>query len=57
MKDSHSGDCQWLHKQIEKYPLIKYPFDLERLPDDGIYFFMKKGRFGDMVAPSPGLSG
>ena len=43
MKDSHSGDCQWLHKQIEKYPLIKYPFDLERLPDDGIYFFYEKG--------------
>jgi hypothetical protein len=42
-KNDHSINCQWLHMQLKKLPLIRYPFDLARLPDDGIYFFYEKG--------------
>lgn len=43
IRNNHSADCQWLHEQIERLPLIKYPFDIEKLPDDGIYFFYEDG--------------
>ena len=43
LTDDYSSDCQWLHEQIERLPLIKYPFDLDNLPDDGIYFFYEDG--------------
>lgn len=42
-RNDYSINCQWLHKQLEKLPLMRYPFDLARLPDDGIYFFYEKG--------------
>jgi len=35
--------CKWLHEQLEKLPLIKYPFRLEQLPRNGIYFFYEEG--------------
>lgn len=35
--------CQWLHNLLEDLPLIKYPFDVEKLPDNGVYFFYEKG--------------
>ena len=38
-----SNLCKWLHEQIEQLPLIRFPFRLERLPTDGIYFFYEKG--------------
>jgi hypothetical protein len=31
--------CKWLHENIEQLPLIKWPFKLEQLPENGIYFF------------------
>ena len=31
--------CKWLHENLEQLPLIKYPFELEKLPSNGIYFF------------------
>lgn len=34
--------CEWLHSQLEELPLIKYPFELEILPEGGIYFFYEK---------------
>ncbi len=37
--------CQWLHEQIEKLPLVKFPFKLESLPENGIYFFYEDGEF------------
>lgn len=43
MKDYNSINCEWLHKQLEKLPLFRYPFDLNKLPDDGIYFFYERG--------------
>jgi hypothetical protein len=35
--------CKWLHEQLEELPLIKFPFDLEQLPENGIYFFYEDG--------------
>lgn len=38
-----SENCKWLHVQLEKSPFIRYPFKLESLPRNGIYFFYEKG--------------
>ncbi|MCL4417807.1 MAG: hypothetical protein M1371_10250 [Actinobacteria bacterium] len=35
--------CKWIHQQLEQLPLIKYPFDINKLPDNGIYFFYENG--------------
>jgi len=35
--------CKWLHEQLEQLPLIRFPFELEQLPKNGIYFFYEKG--------------
>jgi hypothetical protein len=35
--------CKWIHEQLEQLPLIKYPFDINKLPDNGIYFFYENG--------------
>ena len=37
--------CKWLHEMLEELPLIKYPFKLESLPFNGIYFFYEEGEF------------
>jgi hypothetical protein len=38
-----SGNCKWLHEQLQDLPLIHYPFDLEKLPMNGVYFFYEAG--------------
>jgi hypothetical protein len=37
--------CRWLHKKLESLPLIKFPFDISKLPDNGsiICFFYEGG--------------
>lgn len=35
--------CQWLNEQLEQLPLLKFPFKLEQLPENGIYFFYENG--------------
>lgn len=35
--------CEWLHRQLENLPIFKYPFSLEDLPHNGIYFFYEEG--------------
>jgi hypothetical protein len=35
--------CKWLHEQLEELPLIRFPFRLEQLPENGIYFFYEDG--------------
>jgi hypothetical protein len=35
--------CKWLHEQLEQLPLIRFPFRLEQLPENGIYFFYEDG--------------
>jgi hypothetical protein len=37
--------CRWLHEELETLSLVKYPFDLAILPDNGIYFFYEKGEY------------
>ena len=34
--------CKWLHEQLEQLPIIKYPLKLEKLPENGIYFFYER---------------
>lgn len=38
-----TNTCEWLHGMLEKLPLIKFPFKLENLPENGIYFFYEQG--------------
>ncbi len=38
-----SETCKWLHQQLEKLPLKGFPFDLNHLPHNGVYFFYEKG--------------
>ena len=38
-----SEKCRLLHEMLQKLPLIKYPFELESLSHNGIYFFYEKG--------------
>lgn len=35
--------CKWLHEQLEQLPLIRFPFKLEQLPKNGIYFLYEDG--------------
>jgi len=35
--------CKWLHERLEALPAFSFPFDLEQLPRNGIYFFYEKG--------------
>lgn len=35
--------CKWLHEQLEQLPIIKFPFKLEQLPRNGIYFIYEEG--------------
>lgn len=35
--------CEWLHAKLEKLPRIRFPFELEELPENGIYFFYEDG--------------
>ena len=38
-----SEECKWIHEILEELPLIKYPFRLELLPLNGVYFFYEEG--------------
>ena len=40
---SMSEQCRWLHDQLEELPLFRFPFKLEQLPLNGIYFFYEGG--------------
>lgn len=35
--------CQWLHGLLDRLPAVKWPFRLEDLPGDGIYFLYEDG--------------
>src|ERR1017187_7209959 len=34
---------EWLHKVLAPLPVVAYPFDLKRLPRNGIYFLYEQG--------------
>jgi hypothetical protein len=35
--------CQWLHETLAALTLVRYPFRLSQLPENGIYFFHENG--------------
>ena len=35
--------CKWLHNQLESLPSVQYPFIVNQLPQNGIYFFYENG--------------
>ena len=37
--------CHWLHSTLEEFPMNKYPFDINVLPVNGIFFFYQDGEF------------
>ena len=37
-----SDECSWLHEKLELLPLFKFPFNLDELPNNGIYFFYER---------------
>ena len=39
--------CSWLHSQLESLPMIKVPFDIVKLPLNGIYFFYEQGEYAN----------
>ena len=43
MGDVMSDKCEWIHEQLEQLPLLRYLFNLENLPRNGIYFFYEDG--------------
>jgi hypothetical protein len=42
-----SETCKWLHEQLEFLPISKYPFDIQLLPKNGVYFFYEEGENSD----------
>ena len=40
-----SEKCKWLHEALEELPFVRYPFRLDILPKNGIYFFYEDGEF------------
>ena len=45
MQIDTTKDCEWLHNALVSIRLIKYPFKLEHLPHNGIYFFYEDGEY------------
>lgn len=41
--EQNAQSCKWLHGQLNRLRTFKWHFDLNELPDDGIYFFYEKG--------------
>ncbi len=38
-----SDSCKWLHEQLSRLCLFRFPFDMVCLPNNGIYFLYEKG--------------
>jgi len=53
VRDPLSSECQQLHRFVHTLSEVRWPFDLERLPHNGIYFFHETGESwghgGDLV--------
>jgi hypothetical protein len=48
------NSCEWLHRELARLPLIRFPFEPKNLPDNGIYFFYEKVRCRGMVEEDRG---
>lgn len=38
-----SDVCKWLHQSLEELPVLRFPFKMSKLPENGIYFFYEDG--------------
>ncbi len=38
-----SESCKWIHEQAETLSVVRFPFQLTDLPDNGIYIFYEEG--------------
>jgi hypothetical protein len=45
--------CDWVHVQLDRLPLVKFPFKPEKLPNNGIYFFYEAGEAWGHGEPKP----
>jgi len=45
--------CEWLHRQLEQLPSVKFPFRLEQLPRNGIYFFYENNEIWEHNGNKP----
>ncbi len=45
--------CRWLHEELERLPLIKFPFRIKELPKNGIYFFYEEDEIWGHAEDSP----
>jgi len=37
--------CEWLHLLLEELHIMKYPFKINDLPGNGVYFFYENGEY------------
>lgn len=49
------NSCEWLHRELARLPLIRFPFEPKHLPDNGIYFFYEKGEVWGHGGRRPGI--
>jgi hypothetical protein len=43
MEKHMSELCKWLHERLDSLPVVSFPFAIEKLPRNGIYFFYENG--------------
>ena len=48
-----SETCEWLHEVLAPLLVVAYPFDLKRLPRNGVYFFYEQGEAWGHRGPGP----
>jgi len=41
--DTCTETCEWLHQRLNELPLVRFPFELGDLPENGVYFFYEEG--------------
>ena len=45
--------CRWLHDQLSQLPMFRFPFHVDDLPQNGIYFFYEEGEVGGHGSDEP----
>ncbi len=38
-----SDTCEWLHRSLRELPILRFPFQIDQLPNNGIYFLYEDG--------------
>lgn len=42
-RENKSNSCEWLHGELRQLPIVRFPFELGDLPENGVYFFYEEG--------------